>query len=307
MKRAALAAFAAAVVLGMSAFMPACGSDTDNTDNGDGGASSSSGGSSSGSLGGDGSSGGTSGTIYDGNTYSGDPNNCTPLLAADGTSPQCADCKDNDNDGKIDWLDPECAGPLDNDEATFGTGIPGDNVDACKQDCFFDGNSGAGDDKCEWNLKCDPKNTDPGSACVYDPNYKNCPKTQTDQCIKFCSKLTPNGCDCFGCCTVSNGSVTKDVMLTSTCSIATLTDPTKCPSCSKNTDCANDCGACELCLGKTSIDPSCNTTTTDAGTTDAGGLNGQTCSIAGASACNAAVPCPNGTYCITGCCIQIVN
>ena len=36
--------------------------------------------------------------------------------------------------------------PLDNDESSFATGIPGDNMDACKQDCFFDGNSGMGDD-----------------------------------------------------------------------------------------------------------------------------------------------------------------
>ena len=59
-------------------------------------------------------------------------------------SPQCSDGIDNDGDGKIDYDDPECVGPLDNDESSFATGIPGDNMDACKQDCFFDGNSGAG-------------------------------------------------------------------------------------------------------------------------------------------------------------------
>ena len=69
---------------------------------------------------------------------------------------QCSDGIDNDGDGKIDYADPECVGPLDNDESSFATGIPGDNIDACKQDCFFDGNSGMGDDDCQWQLKCDP-------------------------------------------------------------------------------------------------------------------------------------------------------
>ena len=32
---------------------------------------------------------------------------CVPYLAADGTSPQCSDCKDNDGDGKADWQDPD--------------------------------------------------------------------------------------------------------------------------------------------------------------------------------------------------------
>src|SRR3954447_10123213 len=115
---------------------------------------------------------------------------------------QCSDGLDNDGDGKIDYDDPECVGGLDNDESSYATGIPGDNVDSCKQDCFFDGNSGMGDDGCQWNLKCDPAN--PGAhaakACPYDPNYKNCPTQQSDLCIKTCQRVTPNGCDCFGCC-----------------------------------------------------------------------------------------------------------
>jgi len=77
---------------------------------------------------------------------------------------QCSDGIDNDMDGKTDYNDPECVGPLDNDESTYATGIPGDNIDACKQDCFFDGNSGMGDDGCEWNLKCDPAN--PGASAT---------------------------------------------------------------------------------------------------------------------------------------------
>ena len=41
---------------------------------------------------------------------------------------QCSDGKDNDGDGKVDYNDPECVGPLDNDEGSFATGIPGDNM-----------------------------------------------------------------------------------------------------------------------------------------------------------------------------------
>ncbi len=39
--------------------------------------------------------------------------------------------------GRLTANDPECVGPCDNDEGKFATGIPGDNIDACKQDCFL--------------------------------------------------------------------------------------------------------------------------------------------------------------------------
>ena len=44
-----------------------------------------------------------------------------------GSGCACSDGKDNDGDGLIDGMDPECTGPLDNDEGSFATGIPGDN------------------------------------------------------------------------------------------------------------------------------------------------------------------------------------
>ena len=289
MRRQDGAAIAAMFVLGLGVVV-ACGSETPPEEIG------------SGADGGDTfGEGGTSGLIpvADSGYQGGDgaPGTCVPYVLADGTSPQCSDCKDNDGDGLIDWLDPECAGPLDNDEKTFGTGIPGDNQDACKQDCFFDGNSGQGDDKCEWNLKCDPAIT--SGECTYDPNFKNCPPTQSAQCIKNCQKLVPNGCDCFGCCGVklANGT-TKSVRLTSTCSIADISDPVKCPPCTQQPSCANPCDTCELCIGKTTLPPECN-----AG--DGGPGTGQTCN--GGVVCNATAPCPGGTFCLTGCCVAIVN
>ncbi|MBX3187098.1 MAG: hypothetical protein KF819_08790 [Labilithrix sp.] len=277
--------------LGALAVASACGSETEAIPSDEGGTG----------LGGDdegGVLGGDGGLSFvEGGYQAGDgaPGTCVPLVLADGTSPQCSDCIDNDGDGLVDWLDPECAGPLDNDEKTFGTGIAGDNQDACKQDCFFDGNSGQGDDRCEWNLKCDPKITT--GACTYDPNFRNCPPTQSADCVKNCQKLAPNGCDCFGCCAVplpGGGSTT--VRLVSTCSIADIADPVKCPPCTQVTSCLNACDRCELCIGKTSIPADCSP--------DAGGT-GQTCS--NGVACNATTPCPSGTYCVTGCCTPIVR
>ena len=181
--------------------------------------------------------------------------NPTNQPACNGTVWACSDGIDNDGDGLIDSQDPECTGPCDNDEGSFATGIPGDNQDACKQDCFFDGNSGSGDDGCEWDLRCDPK--DPGSStakkCPYRADFKNCPSTQSALCIKSCLDLTPNGCDCFGCCTIFTKQGAMTVLLGSGPECST-TSPDKCAPCTQNQGCFNDCGRCELCLGKTLAD-----------------------------------------------------
>ncbi|MBC8131754.1 MAG: hypothetical protein H7X95_02135, partial [Deltaproteobacteria bacterium] len=99
-----------------------------------------------------GAPGGFAGSTGNGGTAGSGPVGCQTGGA------QCNNCVDDDRDGLIDTADPECVGSTDNDESTFGTGIPGDNSDACKQDGFFDGDSGMGNDGCEWNLKCDPLN-----------------------------------------------------------------------------------------------------------------------------------------------------
>lgn len=208
---------------------------------------------------------------------------------------QCSDGIDNDGDGKVDLQDPECVSPLDNDEATFGTGIPGDNVDACKQDCFFDGNSGMGDDGCQWQLKCDPSNVGAGAenSCLYDPNFKNCPTTQSNKCVMSCGAVTPNGCDCFGCCAFPGAD--HPVRLSANCTVASLGDPSKCPPCTQQTTCMNTCGKCQLCIGKTTLDPSC-------GTTD-GGVPAPQCQP-GQTVCGTDPSlCLNGTACVTGCCV----
>jgi hypothetical protein len=225
-------------------------------------------------------------------------------------APQCNDGLDNDNDGKFDSLDPECVGPCDNDEGSFATGIAGDNVDACKQDCFFDGNSGMGDDGCEWNLKCDSANPG-GTSCPYDASYKNCPKTQSPKCVRNCQKLTPNGCDCFGCCAVTVAGQPVNVMLVATCTAAKFGDTTACPRCTQNQACVNTCDKCEVCIGRPAPDASCGTTggTGGAGgsTGGAGGTTGGQCP-AGIQSCGpggqvAATACGTGAYCQTGCCV----
>jgi hypothetical protein len=216
---------------------------------------------------------------------------------------QCSDGIDNDGDGKIDYADPECVGGLDNDESSYATGIPGDNVDSCKQDCFFDGNSGMGDDHCLWELKCDPLTNNP--SCPYDQAYAqshtmecSLSASQSQACIDYCRRLVPNGCDCFGCCAVPGAST--PIRLVSTCTAKDFNDPTKCPPCTQVTQCMTPCGHCDYCIGKDTLPADC---TTDGGTP-------YTCPT-GYTACGtygvAPSQCPTDTTCVTGCCRPIVN
>jgi hypothetical protein len=273
-----------------------------------------------GTVGGGGSAGNANGGNggYDGPTLGVEGGGKIPI----GTT-QCSDGKDNDGDGLVDYLDPECIGPLDNDEGSFATGIPGDNVDSCKQDCFFDGNSGMGDDGCEWQLKCDMANPGKGVGCPYDPNFKNCPTMQSDKCINNCRKLVPNGCDCFGCCEIPG---VGGLLLLPTCTAAKFSDPVACPRCTQRTDCANPCERCEICVGKPTIPADCGGTGGAAGSGGAGGAAGSG-GAAGAGGAggytppprcdNGAMPCgpggidpvscPQGTGCITGCCLPVVQ
>lgn len=231
---------------------------------------------------------------------------CTP------GSTQCTNCVDDDKDGFIDWLDPECTGPLDNDESSYATGIPGDNIDPCKQDCWFDGNSGSGNDGCLFDLRCSKATAN--AACPYDPSLsaKECAPPST-KCIDYCKPLTPKGCDCDGCCQVYDptGAV-HTVKLVAGCDVAHLSDPTKCPVCTQVPSCLNPCGKCDFCLGKTSVPPECYPSTTDAGTGEAGTTDGGTtvpptpttpCPT-GSTVCDPSHPCPTGEYCLTGCCIK---
>ncbi len=219
--------------------------------------------------------------------------NCVP-----GTT-QCTNCIDDDQDGKIDGSDIECTGALDNSEGSFGTGIPGDNIDPVDQDCFFDGNSGAGNDGCSVHVCCILGAPDRASCPFGDNRYNptECSAPLTQQCIDNCAPLAPPGCDCFGCCTVCDAAGCVDIAtnpLTSpNCTDATLRDPTKCLTCEKNTMCGTPCGgdSCVLCPGQ---DPS----------TLPPGCGGAATCPAGITACTAGA-CPAGKYCSVGCCIDV--
>jgi hypothetical protein len=194
-------------------------------------------------------------------------------------------------------------------------------MDACKQDCFFDGDSGMGNDGCDWDLRCDPANPGASSAksCEYNPQFNNCKKTQSETCIKNCRRVTPNGCDCFGCCAVTVGGTTRTVLLVSTCKAELFADTKACPACTQQTSCLNECGKCEICVGKPAPDPSCTIVTTpppaDGGTGGTGGTpdggTPPTPPDAGEQPCPPGVTycgpggaaCGSGSYCLTGCCV----
>src|SRR5947207_1649807 len=61
---------------------------------------------------------------------------------------ECGDCVDNDGDGLIDDQDPDCLGPCDNSENNYYGNIPGQAGPACTVDCYFDQDSGSGNDDC---------------------------------------------------------------------------------------------------------------------------------------------------------------
>ncbi len=210
-------------------------------------------------------------------------------IECEGSVLACGDCMDNDGDGLVDLADPECVSPCDDLEDSFATGLPGDNMDACNQDCFFDGNSGSGDDKCSWDLACDPASPG-GDKCPYDPDAK-CPEMQDEECLMNCA--VPSGCDCFGCCTVQVGEESVDIFIGGeNCSIATID---QCTMCTKSVDCDDECEPekCELCFGQDPEDlpPEC-----DGGGECPEGV--QACAIDEMGGSD----CPMSYYCFLGCC-----
>ncbi|GAB4292771.1 MAG: hypothetical protein Kow0090_06830 [Myxococcota bacterium] len=130
----------------------------------------------------------------------------------------CSNGTDDDGDGLVDAADPHCTGPYDNDESSYATGIPGDNKDSKKQDCFFDGDSGQGND---------------------GPNGENC------------LPLVPNGCDCYGCCYIdSDRDGDKEwVKLVDGNGVPCSEDVT-CDPCAPSDTCVNQCIEGETCFGE---------------------------------------------------------
>ena len=229
----------------------------------------------------------------------------------------CSDGMDNDGDKVTDLADPECVSSWDNDESSFATGISGDNRDDACQDCFFDGNSGSGNDGCRLPSTCLTE----GNASSGQGSCSTC--EQSDQCVNFCKAFTPNGCDCFGCCTVQlANNTTVHVALSSGCQIDGNTVGDGCMECVPNDSCINTCGRCELCPGKTIDDLPDDCFTSGGGDGDGGtGTGGDgdgdggtgstptptptpTCED-GAQVCSSTKPCADGYSCDFGCCVRL--
>lgn len=195
----------------------------------------------------------------------------------------CDDGQDNDHDGLMDGLDPECTGAFDDDEATFGIGKP--NKQAQCRDCFWDDNAGSGDDGCRYPAECLT------GASLSNNGKGNCSSCQVGaQCVNSCQARTPNGCDCFGCCDVVTADASHVfIELSEDCALDRIGDVKACPRCTPNTDCQNTCGRCELCLGKRAVDLPADCTT-------------HACDN-GLSVCNTSADCAGSAYCHLGCCL----
>lgn len=233
------------------------------------------------------------------------------ITECDGHLLECGDCEDNDEDGLVDSHDRECLGPCDNTEGpALTTGVGGETGGPCKSDCYFDFGNGSGNDDCHWDHRCDPLAVAPdyppeGIDCAYESDRvgsRDCPDDQSEQCLDLCMTITPNGCDCFGCCTLDEleglgpdggpGYIwigAMDEFNNGTCTFEDITDQLLCPPCTPVEDCWNECGPCELCLGRTELPPECFDDRCPEGI--------QPCGLEGDD------PCPPDYYCITGCCI----
>ena len=261
--------------------------------------------------------GGTGGTGAGVGTGGGN-GECTPILCA-GRQTLCGDCLDNDDDGLIDNDDPECLGPCDNYEGEeLLSGVGGETGEQCKADCYFDFGNGAGNDDCHWSRSCDPLT--PKAQCTYDENLlggKDCPETQSPLCDDVCVPLTPNGCDCFGCCTFpelagmgpDGGAGYVYIGSESGCTFETVTEQASCQACTPAGNCLNTCERCEICLGKPTIPADCFPGTGGSGGMSGGGGMGGSdggercpvdkvpCGLEGDAEC--------AGFCLTGCCIVV--
>ena len=226
---------------------------------------------------------------------------CVPT-ACRGKYYECGDCIDNDRDGEVDGADTACLGPCDDDELGLSTGLKMSGGAPCRQDCYFDGDSGQGNDMCRSSQACDPLSVGPDyppsgeMRCAYGSNESEADcqalATQPTACLDSCLPLVPNGCDCFGCCELPGRSGEFRFIGSGRgelgCRLDTLDDATTCPVCTPVKGCFNPCDSCEVCVGS-APDPSCNAPA----------------ACERGSACGTKAACPAGEYCVTGCCARV--
>jgi hypothetical protein len=210
-------------------------------------------------------------------------------VARCGSAPcACDDGIDNDHDGLIDGLDPECTGAYDQDEATFATGNPS-KIKNCR-DCFWDEDQGTGNDACRYPSVC--------LQGVEPPGNGSCGSCQVAQkCVDTCAARTPNGCDCFGCCEVARpNGVTVRIELSDRCSLDKIDDTSACPRCTQSSQCRNPCGRCELCPGRTLQDLPA----------DCRARNPPNQCDEGQPVCETSTDCTTDQYCQQGCCFGLL-
>jgi len=165
------------------------------------------------------------------------------LLALGGfcRAQQCSDGIDNNSNGLTDLTDWYCKAAADNDEGSFHSGVPGDDANsAASLDCWFDTNSGNGDDGCSMHACCDIDGACPSDLLPAQFNASQC--TPSETCRGNCIPQTKPGCDCFGCCeicTTQNGclNVFVNPVVSPACTIETLGDPSSCRRCVQDAAC----------------------------------------------------------------------
>jgi hypothetical protein len=202
---------------------------------------------------------------------------CTPLPCG-GSVRKCGDC-----------VDPECLGPCDDSESELQSGNAVNVTGSCHADCYFDRNTGSGDDSCSWSYNCDPLSVAPAfdptgrQMCEHDPGLASCDGSELGPCLDSCLPLTPNGCDCFGCCELPAASG----------HFIWLGAASERP-CTPVPGCQNPCDECELCVGKPELPASCS------------GALGPRCPE-GVQSCDPETlsGCGSLEYCITGCCVPL--
>jgi hypothetical protein len=208
----------------------------------------------------------------------------------------CSNGLDDDGDQLVDGFDPECTGPFDDDESSFGTGGI-EPTEGCL-DCYFDGNATSDDDQCAYPSACS-FSEQPSPVDVPDAGGACGGCEVSGQCVQACRALTPNGCDCFGCCEVAtpDGALVA-VRAVEGCSVAAVQDENACPRCTPHNSCRNRCGRCELCPGRTAADLPDNCKL-DAGAQDEPNY---VCDD-GEVVCSDSRPCDPDHYCQSGCCL----
>ena len=157
--------------------------------------------------------------------------------ACAGLNTECCDGIDNDGDLNVDGDDIHCTSALDDDEQSFATAIPGDNQSSTWMDCFYDGNSGSGDDGCRIHVNC--------LLGILPPSHTDC---QLDQlCLTNCIPATTPNCDCFGCCLIG----TDYYLLEPSCDHVSLSG---CRMCVPNSACVNNCDPSAFCNDNSECD-----------------------------------------------------